>query len=169
MTADPDICLIFDFLEKGLGIVPLPHFMHDFLRKNFLMLNSINWPNFIVWLPFLRETLGNMCVAIVCFPDCDVINFEINLIHLIKPFSYMTKTSRQKFKYLEKRAFKLKQKAIFITFKELSVAKNCLRLESAPLTPLNIDQTYHQLVSPFFRCCSMVVSKFNWAIISNSV
>ena len=38
---------------------------------------------------------------IVCFPGCDVINFEINLIFLIKPFFYMTKKSRQKFKYFE--------------------------------------------------------------------
>ena len=28
-------------------------------------------------------------------------DFEINLIFLIKPLSYMTKKSRQKFKYLE--------------------------------------------------------------------
>ena len=27
-----------------------------------------------------------MYIAIVCSPDCDVINFEINLIFLIKPF-----------------------------------------------------------------------------------
>ena len=43
-----------------------------------------------------------MCIAIVCFPGCDIIGFEINLIFLIKPFLYMTKKSRQKFKYLEK-------------------------------------------------------------------
>ena len=33
-----------------------------------------------------------------------------------------------------KRPFKAKQKAFFITFKELSVAKNCLRPESVPLS-----------------------------------
>ena len=32
-----------------------------------------------------------------------------------------------------KRAFKVKQKSFFIIFKGLSVAKNCLRPESAPL------------------------------------
>ena len=32
-----------------------------------------------------------------------------------------------------KRALMMKQKAFFITFKELLVTKNCLRLESAPL------------------------------------
>ena len=34
-------------------------------------------------------------------PGCNVINYEINLILLIKPFLYMTKKSSQKFKYLE--------------------------------------------------------------------
>ena len=36
-----------------------------------------------------------MYIAIVCFPGCDVMNFEI------KPFLYMTKKSIQKLKYLE--------------------------------------------------------------------
>ena len=38
----------------------------------------------IVWLPLLCEILGNMCIAIVCKPGCDVINSEVNLIFLIK-------------------------------------------------------------------------------------
>ena len=44
---------------------------------------------------------GNMCIATVCYSGCDVINFKINIIFLVKPFSYMTKQSKQKFKYLE--------------------------------------------------------------------
>ena len=48
------------------------------------------------------EILGNICIAIICFPGCDVVNFEINLIFLIKIFFYMTKKSKQKFKYLKK-------------------------------------------------------------------
>ena len=58
--------LNFDFLEKDLGIVSPPHFVYDFSTKMFLMLCSINWPNFIVWLPLLLEILGNTCIAIVC-------------------------------------------------------------------------------------------------------
>ena len=50
------------------------------------MLYFINWPNFIVWLPFIIEILDNMCTAIVCKPDCDVMNFEVNLIFLVEPF-----------------------------------------------------------------------------------
>ena len=44
-----------------------------------------------------------MCIAIVCFQGCDVINFEINLIFQIKSFFYMTKKLRKK----SKRAFKV--------------------------------------------------------------
>ena len=90
--------LNFDFLDKGLGIVSPAHFVYDFSTKMFLMLYSINWPNFIVWLPLLLEILSNMCIAIICYPGCDVIDFEINLIFLIEPFflhdqKVMTKTS----------------------------------------------------------------------------
>ena len=45
--------LNFDFLDKGLVIVSPPHFVSDFSTKMFLMLYSINWPNFIVWLLLL--------------------------------------------------------------------------------------------------------------------
>ena len=44
---------------------------------------------------------GENNIAIVCFPDFDVINFEINVIFQIKPFFYMAKKSIQKCKYLE--------------------------------------------------------------------
>ena len=73
--------LNFDSLEKVLGIVFVPDFVNGFSRKMFKMF----------------EIKGNMCIAIVCFLGCDIINFEINLIFLIKPFLYMTK-----------RAFKMK-------------------------------------------------------------
>ena len=42
-----------------------------------------------------------MSIMNVCFPCCEVINFEINLYFLIKLLLYMTKKSKQKFKYLE--------------------------------------------------------------------
>ena len=100
--------LNFDILDEALGIISPAHFLYDFSTKMlcpinvmFLMLCSINWPNFIVWFPLFLEILGNMCIAIVCWPGCDVINFNINLIFLIKLFLYMTKMSRQKLKHLE--------------------------------------------------------------------
>ena len=73
-----------------MELVSLPHFPRDFRRKIFLLLYSITLPSFIVWL--LCEILGNMCIAIASEPGCDVINFEINLIFLIKPFFQKAKT-----------------------------------------------------------------------------
>ena len=64
----------FSEIKKRSG-TSLPHFLHDFWKKMLLLLYSINWPNFIVWSPLLREILGSMCMVLVCWPDCDVINF----------------------------------------------------------------------------------------------
>ena len=79
--------LIKLFLKiRGPELVSLPHFLYNFWRKIFFLLYSLNWPNFIVWLPLLWEILGNMCTAIICKPGCDIMNFDVNLIFLIKPF-----------------------------------------------------------------------------------
>ena len=89
--------LNFYFLDKGLGKVFVTNFVYDFSIKMFLMLYSINSPNLIAWLPLLLEILSNICIAIVCYPGCDVMDFEISLIFLIEPFflhgqKVMTKT-----------------------------------------------------------------------------
>ena len=88
--------LNFAILDKGLGIVPAEHFVYDFSTKMFIKLYSINWPNFIFWLPLLLGILSNMCIAIVCQPGCDIIDFKTNLIFLIKLFLYMTKKVKTK-------------------------------------------------------------------------
>ena len=44
------------------------------------------------------EIFGNMYIVIICLLVCDIINFEIKLSFLIKPFSYMTKKVRTKIK-----------------------------------------------------------------------
>ena len=63
------------------------------------------------------DILGNMCIAIVCFTVCDVINFKVDLTFLIKPFFCMTKKSRQKLSYLgNKKRFQGKIKIIFHHF-----------------------------------------------------
>ena len=74
-----------------------------------------------------------MCIAIVCFRGSDVRNVLSEIIFLIKPFFYITKELRQRFKYLEnEKSFSGETKSIFRIFKELPVAKNCLGPESAP-------------------------------------
>ena len=55
--------LNFKFLDKGLGILSQSYFVYDFSTKMFLMLHSINWPNFVAWLPLVIEILGNMRIA----------------------------------------------------------------------------------------------------------
>ena len=94
-----------------------------FKEKILLPLYSMNWPNFIVWLPLLHEILGNTCIVIVCWPGCDVINFEINLIFLIKPYSSIwTKSQDKNLNILRtQRAFNMKLKASFINCKGLSL------------------------------------------------
>ena len=77
----------YSYKSLGLKLVFLPHFLHGFWRKIFLLLYSINWSNFIVSLPLLRQILYSICFAVVRLPGYDIINFEINLIFLIKPFS----------------------------------------------------------------------------------
>ena len=80
-----------------------------------------------------------MCIEIVCFPGCDVMNFEINLISLMYRFSTRLKSQDKNVNILRtKRAFKMKQKAFFLIFKGLSVAKNRLRPESRTLNKLSL-------------------------------
>ena len=120
--------LNFDVLKKGLGIVPLPHFVYGFWQIMFLMLYFINWPNSIVWLSLLLEILGNMCIAFIWFTGCDVISLETNLIFLIKPFFYMTKNSIQKFNILRW------NKKNFSSFLKGFQSINFLRHKSATLS-----------------------------------
>ena len=77
--------LDFDFSEYGLRTVSPPRFVYGLSRIILLMFCFINLPNFIVCVPLLLEILGCMRIAIACYPDCDVINFKINFILLIKP------------------------------------------------------------------------------------
>ena len=90
--------LNFNFLKEGLGIVSTLYFVYEFLTKMLLMLYSINLPNCIIWLPLLIE-LGNMCIDLFVYQVAT--SWILKLIFLTKPFSYMTKKSRQKLKNFE--------------------------------------------------------------------
>ena len=96
----------FLFFRRGCG--------NSFLTIFCVWLYSISWCNFIVWLLLLLEILGNMCIAIVCFPSCDVI--FLNLTFPIKLFFYMIKNSKQKFKSWERREIFRWNKKHFISF-----------------------------------------------------
>ena len=125
------------FFRKGSETSFLPHSVNDFTRKVFLMLYYINWPNFVVFFLLLLKIFDNICFSIACFQACDVINSEIKLVFLVKLFCYMTKKSRQKFKYIEnEKSFWGGIKAFSVILKRLWIAKNCLRPGSAPLNHL---------------------------------
>ena len=82
--------MIRRYVYKGLGIVS--PFCVWFLKKNIFF-----------------EMLSNTCITVVCFSRFDVISFEIKLIFQPKLFFYMTKKSRQKYKYIEnKKSFYLR-------------------------------------------------------------
>ena len=82
--------------KRGLELVFLPYFLHDFWTKIFIKLCSINWSNFTAWLALLLKVLGNMHIVINCLAVCNVKNPEINFSSLIKTFYFKTKKSGQK-------------------------------------------------------------------------
>ena len=123
----------FWFFRKGFGSSFSTTFCVWFFKKNVFHVMFYHLTKFIAWLSFVRYT-ARMSIAIICFLGCDNINFRINPIFLIKRsqvFFYLTKKSRQKCKCLENLINRI--------YKELSVAQNCLRPESAPLTKINIS------------------------------
>ena len=61
-------------------------------RKIFLMLYSIYLPNFILWLPLCLEILGNMYIALICCPVCNLTNFEFNLNFRVSRFPTLSKS-----------------------------------------------------------------------------
>ena len=58
-----------------------------------------------------------------------ITSYIILLIHIVPNISQSKSNNEMR----TKRAFEMKEKAFFIVFKELSIAKNCFRPESAPL------------------------------------
>ena len=67
-----------------------------FLKKNISHVIFYKLTSFHCLITLLLEILGNTCAVIVSFPDCDVINFEINPSLLIKSFFHLTKKVRTK-------------------------------------------------------------------------
>ena len=72
----------FVFSEKSLELVSSPHFLHDFFKKIYPLLYSIKWQDPIVWLPLHLEILSNVCIVLVCYPGCNIIDLKLNLVFL---------------------------------------------------------------------------------------
>ena len=95
----------------GLELVSLSHFLPVFWRKIFRFLYSITWQNVIVWLP-LRYKCS----------DCLSTRLWRRYFSNQGIFSTWPKSQDKNLNILRtKWAFKMKQKAFFIIFKELSL------------------------------------------------
>ena len=70
-------------------LVSQPQFLHDFSKKIFFTLYSINWSNFFLWLPLFLDN-GRFVYSNYLFPSIFKLTF------FIKSFSYMTKKVRAK-------------------------------------------------------------------------
>ena len=66
-----------------MGIVSEAHFVYNFSRNMFIMLNSINWLNSLLDFIYLLRCRA-IFVMQLSVNQVDIINFEINLIFLIK-------------------------------------------------------------------------------------
>ena len=66
------------FLENIL--ISLPHFLHNFRRKIFLMLYCINWPNFIVWLLLFPEIFNWAKCVLLLYVKQVVTSYILKLI-----------------------------------------------------------------------------------------
>ena len=84
----------FNFLENGLvHRILCMIFQEKCFSCHTLLNDQISFPDYLYFLRY-----WSLCVL---EPVREVINFETNLIFLIKPFFDMTENSKQKFKYFE--------------------------------------------------------------------
>ena len=141
----------------------------------FLMLYSINLPNFIVWLTLLLEILGNICIAMVCFLGNDVKRFEINLNLLIRRFSTWPESQYKNSSNLKtKITSKVKKTTHFIIFKgcqSLSQTWGCVFKEFIFFFIWDITQKYHDKFVYIFVAVTVVINVistigfFSWSFL----
>ena len=125
--------LNLDFLQMGLELASPPYFVYNFSRKVFCILYSINWPNFVVWLP-LHFRYWGICV-LQLFVSKVLTSKMLKFTWTFQSGRFSTWPKNQdKITYLEnEKSFQGEIKIFFIIFQSFSVAKNYQRPESAPL------------------------------------
>ena len=110
-----ETCSIFNFLKKGMRLVPPPHFRHIFSRKMFIIYVLLR-------LSSLPKILGNMYILIIFSRFVTSSWLRITLAFFSNRFSTRPKTV---WNILRKIHF-------FVTFKGLPVARDCHRPDSVP-------------------------------------
>ena len=86
----------FCIFKKASGNSCSTTFCVWLFKKNVFHAIFYELTKFHCLIAFHLSGIANMRIAIVCFPGCDVINFQINSIVLIKLFFCMPRISRQK-------------------------------------------------------------------------
>ena len=123
-----------------------------FQEKGFTWYILLTDQNFIVWLPLLLDILGNMSTAIACFPDCNARNFQSNLSNQAVFLHHQKIKTKIKIPWERKELLRWNKKTFFILFKGRSVAKNCLRLDSASIKLIH---------KKYVRSCSKFLISFS--------
>ena len=97
--------LILSFLKikRSLELVSMCHFLHNFWRKIFPLLYSINWPNFIVWLPLVWEIWATCVLQLFVNQVVTswILKLTLSFSSIIFPFFLHDQLPWQKLKYLE--------------------------------------------------------------------
>ena len=104
----------FDFLKRVwfLHHILCMTFQEENFSCHILLIDQIP-----AWLSLILKTSGNMCIAVVCYPVCDVINFAFFLSFLNKSFLDMSINLEQKLKNLKgEKSFWGEIKSIFNHF-----------------------------------------------------
>ena len=120
----------------------IPHSIVGWMSRNSLLLGWV--------LVFELSGCGfesSCSIGFICFLGFDVINFDINLILLIKLFLYVTKKSRQKFKYLENK------KSFYVEIRNIS--HHCYRAFSCQ----KLSQTWN---APLSKLKYIKIHKYIW-------
>ena len=96
----------------------------------------------------------------------------MNLIFLIKPFCYKTKSQDKNLNILRmKRAFSFSRYLFFIIFKGLSIAKNCVRPQSAPLKTSIFEEHLWTAASVFlqhYQVAASIYRSIRWLLLEVS-
>ena len=154
-TVDPEIWTILIF-DPGTNFSTT--FRAWFFKKNISQVIFYWLAKFHCLIVFTSWDIWQ-CVYCDCYSVCDFYKFWNLLSFLIitKRIPTWPKSQNKNLNFSRaKRAFKVKWKVFFVILKGLSVAKNCLRPENAPLKMLRCSHR------KFFKDCLVIIQHSAW-------
>ena len=108
--------------KQGSGTNPLSQFLHNFWRNFFFLVMYYTFTKFHCLVAFTLWDIGQYLYCNCLLTRLHVMNFEINLTFLIKPFFLHDQKVMIKLDYLQqKELLRWNKKHFFIIFKGLSM------------------------------------------------